>query len=124
MPIVAAVVFLLAALAVPAPAAAQSRLSDALWPVCEVTGRGDLGNISPETLQMRLRRGGSCAVFGRPEARHFVVTPPRHGTLAVAGQQVTYRPLRGFTGSDSFVIAVSPRGRLNPIYTTVIVEVR
>ncbi len=116
---------MLLSLAVPAsPAAAQSPLSGALWPACEVTGRGDAGNTSPETLQMRLRRGNSCAVAGRTPARQFVVTPPRHGTLAVAGAQATYRPNPGFAGTDSFIISASPPGSPNPIYTTVNVEVR
>ena len=77
MPAVAAVILLLAALALAAPAAAQSPLGQQLWPPCEVTGRGDAGNASPEILQMRLRRGIACPVVGRGPARHFVVTPPR-----------------------------------------------
>jgi len=120
IPLIALLLLALAAL----PAIAQSPLSGALWPACEVTGRGDSGNASPETLQMRLRRGNACAVAGRSTARHFVVTPPRNGTLEVAGPRATYRPTAGFTGSDSFVISASPPGSPNPIYTTVNVEVR
>jgi hypothetical protein len=115
---------MLAALAASGPAAAQSPLGSALWPACEVTGRGNAGNDSPETLQMRLRRGNACAVPGRTPARHFVVTPPRNGSLAIAGAQATYRPNPGFAGTDTFVISASPPGSPNPIYTTVNVEVR
>ena len=115
---------MLGALAVSTPAAAQSPMGAALWPACEVTGRGDAGNNSPETLQMRLRRGNACAVAGRTQARQFVVTPPRNGTLAVAGARATYRPNAGFAGTDTFVISASPPGTPNPIYTTVNVEVR
>jgi hypothetical protein len=106
------------------PAAGQSPLGAALWPDCAVTGRGDAGNGSPETLQMRLRRGLACAVEGRGNARQFVVTPPRNGTLALAGARATYRPNPGFAGIDSFVISAAPPGRPAPIYTTVNVEVR
>ena len=102
----------------------QSPLSQQLWPPCEVTGRGDAGNASPETLQMRLRRGIACPVVGRGQARQFVVTPPRNGALAIDGARATYRPNPGFAGTDVFVISASPPGSPNPIWTTVNVEVR
>jgi hypothetical protein len=124
MPALVAVVVLLAVLAASGPAAAQSPLSQQLWPPCEVTGRGDAGNTSPETLQMRLRRGNTCPVAGRGQARQFIVTPPRNGTLAINGAGASYRPNPGFAGTDVFVISASPPGTPNPIYTTVNVEVR
>jgi hypothetical protein len=124
MPAIAAVILLLAVFAVAGPAAAQSPLGSALWPPCEVTGRGDAGNGSPETLQMRLRRGNACPVVGRGPARQFVVTAPRHGAVAIDGARAIYRPNPGFAGTDVFVISASPPGSPNPIYTTVNVEVR
>ena len=124
MPALAVVVLLLAALAGAGPVLAQSPLSQQLWPPSEVTGRGDAGNTSPETLQMRLRRGNPCPVVGRGQARQFVVTPPRNGSLAISGASATYRPNPGFAGTDVFVISAAPPGSPNPIYTTVNVEVR
>jgi hypothetical protein len=129
MAAVRAVILLLAALAVTDPARAQlvpaqSPLSQQLWPPCEVTGRGDAGNTSPETLRMRLRQGIACPVVGRGNARQFTVTPPRNGVLTVNGARVTYLPFPGFAGTDVFVISPVPPGSPNPIYTTVNVEVR
>jgi hypothetical protein len=129
MPALVAVILLLAAFAAAHPGLAQlvpvqSPLGQQLWPPCEVTGRGDAGNTSPETLRMRLRQGIACPVVGRGPARQFVVTPPRNGALVIDGPRAIYRPNPGFAGTDVFVISAAPPGSPNPIYTTVNVEVR
>jgi len=43
-----------------------------------------------------------------------ITTPPKHGMLTVTGTQVTYMPVQGFFGSDSFAYASIYQGATSP----------
>jgi uncharacterized protein YhjY with autotransporter beta-barrel domain len=44
---------------------------------------------------------------GTPFTAVAAASAPNHGTTAVSGQQIIYKPANGFTGSDSFTYTVS-----------------
>lgn len=51
-----------------------------------------------------------------------VATAPAHGQITIAGTSATYAPVRGFTGSDSFVFRASD-GRLDSALATITLSV-
>jgi hypothetical protein len=58
-------------------------------------------------VTMTLSHNAACAIWANAASISVndvtITTAPQHGTLALRGRTgVTYRPARGFTGSDSF----------------------
>lgn len=56
---------------------------------------------------MTLAHNAACAIWANPQGISVkvvtITAAPQHGTLALRGRTgVTYRPARGFTGTDSF----------------------
>jgi hypothetical protein len=57
----------------------------------------------------------SAAISGGPHSNITIATPASHGTLAIAGDVVTYTPAAGYFGPDSFTYtATGPGGTSAP----------
>ncbi|EOC0095167.1 autotransporter domain-containing protein [Cronobacter dublinensis] len=65
------------------------------------------GNVTAQVAANSNANPVTLALSGGAATSVSLVTPPSHGVVAVSGLSVTYTPLAGYTGSDSFVYHAS-----------------
>ncbi|ELQ6134898.1 autotransporter domain-containing protein [Cronobacter dublinensis] len=65
------------------------------------------GNVTAQVAANSNANPVTLALSGGAATSVSLVTPPSHGVVAVSGLSVTYTPLSGYTGSDTFVYHAS-----------------
>ncbi|EOL8944656.1 autotransporter domain-containing protein [Cronobacter dublinensis] len=65
------------------------------------------GNVTAQVAANSNANPVTLALSGGAATSVSLVTPPSHGVVVVSGLSVTYTPLTGYTGSDSFVYHAS-----------------
>ncbi|EOC1319022.1 autotransporter domain-containing protein [Cronobacter turicensis] len=65
------------------------------------------GNVSTQVAANSHDNPITLALFGGSATAVNLVTLPAHGTLVISGTSVTYTPLSGYSGSDSFTYTAS-----------------
>ncbi len=65
------------------------------------------GNVTAQVAANSNANPVTLALSGGAATSVSLVTPPSHGFVVVSGLSVTYTPLTGYTGSDSFVYHAS-----------------
>ncbi|EOW6744161.1 autotransporter domain-containing protein [Cronobacter dublinensis] len=65
------------------------------------------GNVTAQVAANSNANPVTLALSGGAATSISLVTPPSHGVVVVSGLSVTYTPLTGYTGSDSFVYRAS-----------------
>ncbi|EOT1172503.1 autotransporter domain-containing protein [Cronobacter dublinensis] len=65
------------------------------------------GNVTAQVAANSNANPLTLALSGGAATSVSLVTPPSHGVVVVSGLSVTYTPLTGYTGSDSFVYHAS-----------------
>ncbi|EOU9538896.1 autotransporter domain-containing protein [Cronobacter dublinensis] len=65
------------------------------------------GNVTAQVAANSNANPVTLALSGGAATSISIVTPPSHGVVVVSGLSVTYTPLTGYTGSDSFVYHAS-----------------
>nr|ELX6144525.1 cadherin-like beta sandwich domain-containing protein [Cronobacter sakazakii] len=65
------------------------------------------GNVSAQVASNSQNNPIALALSGGTATAVNLVSPPQHGTLMISGTTVTYTPLAGYSGSDSFTYNAS-----------------
>ena len=89
-----------------------------------VVGRAEAAPVAgPVSASVAYNAGATpipLALSGGPTTSVRVATSPSHGTVVVSGSSLTYQPVAGFAGLDSFTYgATGPGGASEPASVTV-----